>query len=211
MDVCVAANRIVVSDTSNNRVLVWNGIPTSSGAPADLVLGQPDFTTSTADVTSQKMNVPVGVWTDGTRLVVADSANNRVLIWTTFPTGNGEAADLVIGQPDFVTPTAGIGSQKMNEPWSVTSDGVRLFVADRQNQRVLIYDPFPTNNNAPANRVLGQSTFTNTASNDDLQDGVPDATPTARTFWDPSGVSAIGNRLFVSDKFNHRVLIFTGS
>ena len=35
----------MVADTDNNRVLIWNSIPTTNGANADLVLGQDNFTT----------------------------------------------------------------------------------------------------------------------------------------------------------------------
>jgi hypothetical protein len=210
-DVCVAANRIVVADTTNNRVLVWNGIPAANGAPAQIVVGQPDFVTTSAGVTAAKMNVPFGVWTDGIRLAVADTANDRVLIWTTFPTSNGQPADIVVGQPDFTTGTSGTGAFKMNNPVSVCSDGSQLFVADAVNNRVLIYSPFPTASNPAAVRVLGQSNFTNVAANDDDQNGVSDASPTARTMFTPSGVTTIGNQLFVPDQNNNRVLVFTGS
>ena len=33
---------VVVADTNHNRVLIWNRIPTSNNAPADVVVGQPD-------------------------------------------------------------------------------------------------------------------------------------------------------------------------
>ena len=42
-------NVMAVSDTDNNRVLIWKQIPTSNQQPADVVLGQPDFTTEPAD------------------------------------------------------------------------------------------------------------------------------------------------------------------
>ena len=34
-----------MADTQNNRVLIWNTIPTKNNQPADLVLGAPNFTT----------------------------------------------------------------------------------------------------------------------------------------------------------------------
>jgi hypothetical protein len=210
-DVCVAANRIVVADTGNNRVLIWNGIPTLSGASAQIVLGQPDFTTIAFGNGASKMNQPMSVWTNGTRLVVADSANHRILIWTTFPVSNGQAADLVVGQPDFTTVTSGAGAQKFFYPRGVTTDGVQLFVADSDNSRVLIFSPFPTSSNPVATGVLGQNSFTNVTPNDDDQNGIQDVAASARTMWDPYGVTIVGNKLFVTDLSNNRVLIFTGS
>jgi hypothetical protein len=211
IDVCVALGRIVVVDFNNNRVMIWNGVPAMSGAAAQVVVGQPDFTTTTSGATASKLSSPRGAWTDGTKLVVADAENNRVLIWNTFPTFNGQAADLVIGQPDFATVTPGNGAFKMNGPASVCSDGESLFVADAENHRVLIYSPFPTQSNAGATGVLGQSLFTNVTQNDDDQNGIADAGPSARTMNQPRGVTTIGNQLFVSDTNNHRVLVFTGS
>ena len=35
---------LVVSDTDNNRILIWNSLPKANGQPADVVIGQPDFT-----------------------------------------------------------------------------------------------------------------------------------------------------------------------
>ena len=37
---------LFVADTQNNRVMVWNTLPTKNNQPADFVLGQPNFTTS---------------------------------------------------------------------------------------------------------------------------------------------------------------------
>jgi hypothetical protein len=38
---------LAVADTSNNRILIWKSIPTTFGQPADIVLGQKDFTSVT--------------------------------------------------------------------------------------------------------------------------------------------------------------------
>ena len=39
---------LVVADTNHNRVLIWNRIPTTNNAPADVVVGQPNFTSTSA-------------------------------------------------------------------------------------------------------------------------------------------------------------------
>ena len=41
--------RLFVTDLGNNRVLIWNSIPTSNGAAADVEIGQPDMTSSIAN------------------------------------------------------------------------------------------------------------------------------------------------------------------
>jgi len=49
------------------------------------------------------MRGPQGVWIQGTRLFVADTDNSRILVWNTIPTSNYQAADYVLGEPDFNT------------------------------------------------------------------------------------------------------------
>ena len=101
----VAGDKLIVSDSENNRVLIWNSIPTENGQAADVVLGQADFDNCDENrgstVAADTLYQPTGLWSDGTRLVVQDSDNSRTLIWNTFPTSNGQPADLVLGQDDF--------------------------------------------------------------------------------------------------------------
>src|ERR1035437_6891190 len=97
---------LVVADTNHNRVLIWNRIPTSNNAPADVVVGQPTFNTTSLPgntPNAKSMRGPQGVWIQNGRLYVADTQNNRVLIFNRVPTSNGAAADVVLGQPDFTT------------------------------------------------------------------------------------------------------------
>ena len=73
------------------------------GGQANLVLGQPDFISSNPGITSQGMNLPTAVASDGVHLAVADTSNNRVLLWNTIPTQMDQKADVVIGQKDFTS------------------------------------------------------------------------------------------------------------
>ncbi len=88
---------------ANNRVLIWNNIPTSNGTPADVVIGQADFTSSDnpEPPTAQSFNQPGDVASDGTSLFVEDSSNNRILVFSPFPTSSNLAASVVLGQADF--------------------------------------------------------------------------------------------------------------
>lgn len=196
----VAKGKLFISDRNNNRILIWNKIPTANGANADLVLGQADFTSSGYATTQTGLRDPEGLWSDGKRLVVADFSNNRVLIWNNIPTSNGAPADVVIGQADFTSfdnpqpPDA----QSLYGPGDVTSDGKRLFVADSRNNRVLVYSPFPTSDNPTASIVLGQADFTHNDSSG----------PTAQTLSFPFGISLMGKQLIVNDSYNSRYLIF---
>ncbi len=41
--------KLIIAEYSNNRVLIYNNIPTANNAPADVVIGQPDFNSSLAN------------------------------------------------------------------------------------------------------------------------------------------------------------------
>lgn len=201
--VALGAGKLVVADYGQHRVLVWNTVPTTSGAPADLVLGQASFTACAANrgasAGAATMNQPCGVWTDGTRLLVTDSANHRVLVWKTFPVANGQPADLVLGQPDLgsaVAPGAAT-SANMATPMAVTSNGTQIAVADRWFHRVLVWNALPAASGAGADVVLGQASF----------DASLAGTGTAR-MNQPSGLAISGDLLIVGDGSNSRYLVF---
>ncbi len=157
-------NLLVISDTDNNRVLIWRQIPTTNNQPADVVLGQPDFTTNLPATTQAGMRGPQGVWIDNGRLYVADTVNGRVLVWNSIPAANGAPADMVLGQPDFDTrPEPDLTqsnfepqADRMLDPVSVTISNGRMFVSDLGFNRVLIFLTVPTQNSAPADVVVGQ-------------------------------------------------------
>ena len=209
-------SKLIVCDLNNNRVMIWNTIPTSSGTNADLVLGQADFASVTANrgAMSPDANTlasPFGVWSDGTKLAVADGGNNRVLVWNSFPTTNGQAADLVLGQASFTTNAPATSATGMRVPTDVTSVDSILIVGDCENNRILIFDTFPTSSGAAATTVLGQGVFTLGAPNDDDQNGFEDGACTARTMRTPGGyatVTVFGKRIFSGDFRNHRALVY---
>ncbi|WP_244944147.1 hypothetical protein [Leptospira meyeri] len=103
---------------------------------------------------------------------------------------NGQPADLVLGQANLesnVSATTASGFS-VGGVYNLFSNGVQLFIGDGYNNRVLIWDSMPTVNGQPADKVLGQSNFTNNMSNDDGQTGVAGLNPTARTLSYPYGV-----------------------
>ncbi len=167
--------RLAVADSDNNRVLIWNKIPTVSQTAPDVVLGQPDFTSAAGmrPPTASSLSGPQGVWIQDGKLFVADTYNNRVLIWNSIPTSNGTPADLVLGQPGFDTLVQpdltkvqeNVTAQTLTSPVSVTSDGLRVYVADLGSSRVLIWNSIPTFNRQPADVVVGQSDMTGSIAN----------------------------------------------
>ena len=168
---------LVVADTDHNRVLIWNSMPTTNNQPADVVVGQPNFTSAAVPgntPNASSMRGPQGVWIQAGKLYVADTQNNRVLIFNHIPTTSGQAADMVLGQPNmttFVQPDltqqqSGATASNLLNPVAVTSDGTRLYVTDLGNNRVLIWNTIPTTNDAPADVEIGQpDMFGSTADN----------------------------------------------
>lgn len=229
--ILVVADKLIVADSYNHRVLIWNSIPETSGASADIVLGQNSFTNCIANDDNQdgapdehpsnrSLYRPSGVWSDGDRLVILDSDNNRVLIWNTFPTDSFTPADLVLGQSDFTHNTENDDNQD-NEPDNsasnrtfdfpyigIISDGVRLIITDTFNNRVLIWDTFPQENFTLANVVLGQTDFIHNTHNDSDQDGIADEQASARTLSNPTGLLLLDDNLIVTDTANNRYLVF---
>ncbi len=221
--------RLAVADTANNRVLIWNSIPSNNAQPADLVLGQETFTAFTAPprgIPGQRMRGPQGVWIQDNRLFVADSGNSRILIWNNFPTQNFQPADVVLGQADFNTyveldlARVAIDPKQDNlvNPVSVTSDGQRLIVSDLGQNRVLIWNSIPTRNAQPADLVLGQADFTSAVANNSPKvcesNGIgPDGNPgypaiCNATLDFPRYALSDGTRLFIADGGNDRVLVY---
>lgn len=195
--------KVLISDFGNGRLLIYNSIPTSNGASADLVIGKPDFNNCISLIpTANATSGVAGAWTDGVRLVVADYGNNRVLIWNQFPTSNGQAADLVLGQPDMSSNLAnngGLSARSLHRPTAVISNGTQLFVADSVNNRILVWSNFPTSNNQPADIVLGQTDFNTNAQG-----------TSATAIRSPYDLALNETYLLVADGDNNRTMIFRG-
>ncbi len=190
--------RLFVAEWGNNRVVIFNRIPETNGTAADVVVGQAGFGSSGFGVGPNRLRRPNSVSTDGTRLFITDTLNNRVVIYNQIPTQSGASADVVLGQPNFdrgeALPTA---ANTLSSPMSATTDGQRLIVSDLGNNRVLIYNQIPTQNGTSADVVVGQSSFTANG---------PGNTPTALNF--PRYAYSDGQRLLVVDSGNNRVLIY---
>ena len=139
---------LLVVDRNNNRILMWNTIP-ASNSPPDLVLGQKNFYANNPGHGLDGLNWPSQVSTGGGKVVVADSYNSRILIWNTFPTENGQPADLeLVGQGDQNK------LADINWPWGAWTDGTKLVVSSTGRSLVLIWNAFPTRNNQSADIYL---------------------------------------------------------
>jgi hypothetical protein len=199
----IVGTKLFVADSSNNRVLGWNTIPTTNGQAADFVLGQPNLTSNTSNnggVSASSLYFPEGMYSDGTRLYVADSNNHRVLVWNSLPSTNGEAASFALGQTNLTSNSSGTSATTMSGPTGVYSVGTKLFVADWSNNRVLIWNAIPTTSGQAADFALGQPTLTSGAANNGGLSG--------STLSNPYSITSNGTKLYVAEQNNQRVLVW---
>lgn len=204
---------LYVSDTANNRILVWkDSVRFRSGDPADMVIGQPNLRTAAANVDSQGSSNPTqsGLFApegiavnpvDGT-LYVADRGNNRLLRFRRPVEQSGRIVpDAVIGQPDFTSSASAlVSATSLSAPGGVAiGPNGDLFVADTGNNRVLEY-PAGAGNGAVAIRVYGQPNMTSSMKS---------AQVSAQTLSSPQGIAVdqVSN-LYVADAGANRVVIF---
>ena len=214
---------LYVADEFNQRVLNYD-TPLTTDVTADRVLGQGDFNHNLPNlVHAEGIDGPQAVAIDASttpnRVYVVDNNNNRVLGWkdaTSF--ANGAKADLVIGQPDFLSNNCYYGgptASSLCNPYGVAVDGSgNLYVADDSNSRVLEYtNPFTACGGVfpcvggSAHLVFGQgNSFTSGGCNFDTSG----TTSTAVDLCFPETVKVDGSgNLWVVDTYNSRVLEYT--
>ncbi|MBI1299542.1 hypothetical protein GC175_31845 [bacterium] len=198
-------DNLVVADTGNNRVTIFTW-PLYDGKSASFILGQegdnPFANAAPNPPTRRSMNAPTGlaVGTTAGELYVADTGNNRILVYTDDPLDS--EADGIIGQPDYVSNSpnhSGVGATGLNHPTGLKMDaGSRLFVADSHNHRVLVFDR--TTSDVTADAVFGQDDFSGGAPN---SGGI-----SASSLYTPTSIAtdALFMDVYIADSGNHRVL-----
>lgn len=221
-DVAADVGYTAVADRGNNRVLVWSGALANGAATA--VLGQPDFASFVPNVdqrspSANTLSGPAGVAIGPNHLVVADTENHRVLVWSPRPASTNAPPTFVLGQADFTShrPNRGRGDANGDGrgdaaadgffyPTGVATNGARLFVADRANNRVLVWDDMTSlSNGKAADRVLGQAAFDGTLPNRG-NGGAGGYRPRLDGMNLPTGVLLVGSSLWVADTENNRVV-----
>lgn len=141
---CGTADTLLVADAGNHRVLGWTPHP-DRDTGAGVVLGQPGFDSAAefpyAPQAADVLRFPYAADTDAGTLAVADTANNRILLWERLPP-EGPATG-VLGQPDFAANGENRWSSVTRDslcwPYGLSLHGGRLAVADSGNNRVVIW------------------------------------------------------------------------
>jgi sugar lactone lactonase YvrE len=194
-----SSGNLWVSDANNNRVLRYDS-GFGNGATASIVLGQPNVLSNSAGISDAELSSPRGLGIDSSgNLWVADSANNRVLRYSS-SFSNGQSADFVLGQADFISnsPNRGSGSASntLFSPQGIFVDGLDIWVADSANNRVLKFID-PANTDDSADFVLGQADFISNTS------GL-----SSTSLFNPTGIAVDGTTIWVADTENNRTLKF---
>lgn len=186
-----------VVDDGNSRVLQFKP-PFATGMSASQVIGQPDFTTSTAATTASGLGFPGFIAFDAAgNLWVTDGGNNRALKFAA-PLTSGMSASLVIGQSVFNFGGVATTATGLDNPAGIAFDSAgTLWISDSFNNRVLGYSE-PLTSGMAAGVVLGQADFTSSG-----------AAASQSGFTTPFGIAfdSQGN-LAVADTRNNRVAEF---
>jgi hypothetical protein len=146
-DIAGHQDLLLIADAGDHRVLGWSPQP-EGDRPADQVIGQPDFTSAEewpyGPHTGDRMRFPYAVCLDGQTLAVADTANNRILLWDNVPEGPiGRGAQYVLAQPDFGSNGENRWTSVLRDtlcwPYGLSLRGDTLAVADSGNNRVMLW------------------------------------------------------------------------
>ena len=146
-DIAGTEDLLLIADAGDHRILGWSPQP-DADRDADLVIGQPDFAGSEewpyGPHTADRFRFPYAVCLDRERLAVADTANNRILLWDRMPDGPiCRGADHLLAQPDFGSNGENRWTSVQHDtlcwPYGLSLRGDRLAVADSGNNRVMIW------------------------------------------------------------------------
>jgi len=202
--------RLFIADSANHRILVWDSIPQKCNEDPSLVIGQNTIGGTKVNRGDRRpslnsLNTPMGVYSTGESLIVADTNNNRVLYYNKIPRFNGWHADYVIGQKSKSDIEANMGKKasesSLNAPEGVFIDDNYIYVADTKNNRVLLYDKNIKTNTPKAIGIIGQVRFTESIIN-------RGRIPSSDTLFYPSQLFVYNGIILVSDTANNRVLVY---
>jgi hypothetical protein len=143
-----AKNELVVADTQFYRNLIWHNADEAFSNPADTIIGQTDFDACGQNQYGLFPSEKSLNWTydacfykDG--LLVNDTGNSRILWFETVPKSSNAEATAVIGKRDFATGSENKDTMKGTSsslywPFSITTQGNQIIIADTGNHRIVI-------------------------------------------------------------------------
>ncbi len=239
MGLIMIGNQLGVVDQGWNRISIFDPFdqwpadsPTASSPSARTEIGQASFEVSKGSAAANGLRSPAHAAFSGTELFVADTFNNRVVVFPqaaiSGPAGSATATR-VLGQRDFgfFAPNLIEGRELYLFNGSYTISGVsgvnftdsggvaidtktdvpHLYIADTYNNRVLGYrDARKVRPGDTADIVIGQRDLFSSGVNGDANDPTQ---PNDTGLYQPAGVAVDKNgNLYVADRGNGRVLRF---
>jgi hypothetical protein len=144
------AGGLCVADAGNNRLMLWSEMPDSNNAPCDTVVGQAsafavEHNQGSYYPDAACLNMPYGATVAGPLLVVADTANSRLLAWKIDALSHaGANASALSAQADWNCKGDNRWQPAARDsvcwPYSVAMLGRdTLLIADSGNNRVLLW------------------------------------------------------------------------
>lgn len=139
---------LCVTDAGNNRIMIWDDIPTEQGLDCQWILGQhtPHLVDHNASLywpRAETLNMPYGITNCGSWLLTADTANSRLLGWPQSHLQTGAKAQALAGQPTFNAKGDNQWNFPIREslcwPYSVQACGKTIVVADSGNNRIQLW------------------------------------------------------------------------
>ncbi len=184
---------LFVADRQNHtirKIVIATGVVTTLAG----VAGESGATDGTG--TAARFSWPQGITHDDANLYVADSENytvRKVVIATGVVT-------TLAGKAGWYGADDGAGTAaRFSNPSGITSDGVNLYVADRESHTI--------------RKIVIATGVVTTLAGAAREFGATDATGTAARFYYPSGITSDGTHLYVTDSKNYtirKIVIATG-
>lgn len=160
--VVINGDQKIVLDQDAHRILIWN-LPSDTFSEADTTIGQLNPRGTSPNLGTRlpgpsTLNHPASMSYEGSEFVVADTENHRILVWNTLPESSFQPADFVLGQLDFTSRQANLGGQmssnSLSYPSSVQLIDQKLWVVDKGNSRITVYDTPIATNSPEASLIL---------------------------------------------------------
>ena len=226
ISVSLASNKLVVTDTYNDRILIWNAFPTINAQPADIIINN---TGPIGQATKRSVKWPWGIWTDGKKMAITNTGAGSALVWNSFPTSNNQPADILL-----------TGNGNFGTPRQITSNGQSLIIGDHNSKDdkdfeigSYVYNSFPTKDEAMYDffmydRINPRGGWSRGAFLDDgrlalfgrtlfIYDSIPTSNlskPSLTvdgynfTSGDYPGVAAAGDKLYISTGNGNKIVVY---
>jgi NHL repeat len=140
--------RLCITDAGNNRIMVWDALPSRNNQACDWLLGQNDpaqvdHNQSLYWPSEATLHMPYGIAAAGNWLFAADTANSRLLAWHAADAGKQSGARALTGQADFHAKGDNRWALPSRDslcwPYGIAASAGLAAVADSGNNRVLLW------------------------------------------------------------------------